>query len=268
VYTVVLHEAGHALVLVHTDNPDDVMYPYYRLGKHLSGEDIAIVQSLYGARTPVPPPPPQPAPPSAQPLLLPVQSPPAAATVSPVSLSGTVTGGTGAVQVAWRTLNGAAGYATGAPNWTTSIPLAVGTNSVTITATDAAGYTATRQLSVVYQQPAPPPTPSPSPNPPPSNPSPGSADKTPPSLAITYPAATSIATSATTISFRGTATDNVGVTQVTWSNSTGTSGLANGTLTWTANSIPLSVGTNMIIFTAFDAAGNSAWRSVTVVRQQ
>ena len=34
-YTVVLHEAGHATGLVHTDNPNDVMYPYYRLGKQL-----------------------------------------------------------------------------------------------------------------------------------------------------------------------------------------------------------------------------------------
>ena len=84
---------------------------------------------------------------------------------------------------------------------------------------------------------------------------------------ITYPAASAIATSATAISFRGTATDNVGVTQVTWSNSTGTSGLASGTLTWTANSIPLSIGTNTIIFRAFDAAGNSSWRSATVVRK-
>jgi len=29
----------------------------------------------------------------------------------------------------------------------------------------------------------------------------------------------------------------------------------------------LGFGTNIIIFRAFDAAGNSAWRSVTVVRQ-
>ena len=84
---------------------------------------------------------------------------------------------------------------------------------------------------------------------------------------ITYPAASIIATSAATISFRGTATDNVGVSSVTWSNSTGTSGLGSGTLTWAASSIPLRFGTNMIIFRAFDAAGNSAWRSVTVVRQ-
>jgi hypothetical protein len=253
VYTVVLHEAGHSLGLVHTDNPDDVMYPYYRLGKRLSTGDIAIVQSLYGARTSTSTPPPTPAP--AQPLLLTVQPPPATTTASSVAISGTVSGGTTPVQVAWNITGGAAGYAMGSPNWTATIPLVIGTNAVTITATDAAGHTAMQQVSVVRQQATPPPIP------------PGSTDKTPPSIVITYPAASVIATSATTISFRGTAMDNVGVTQVTWSNSTGASGLASGTLTWIATSIPLTFGTNTITFRAFDAAGNSSWRSATVVRQ-
>jgi hypothetical protein len=62
------------------------------------------------------------------------------------------------------------------------------------------------------------------------------------------------------------ATDNVGVTSVTWSNSTGTAGTATGTVTWTAT-IPLIPGNNTIVFKAFDAAGNSAWRSVAVVEQ-
>ena len=273
VYTVVLHEAGHALGLVHTDNPADIMYPYYRLGKQLSSGDIGIVQSLYGARATAPAPPSQPTPPPAQPLLLTLQPPPAATTASSVSVSGTVSGGVALVQVAWTMLNGATGYATGAPNWAATVPLVMGTNSIRITATDAAGHTATQHVAVVRQQPATPPAPSPSPNPPspnppPSNPpQPGSTDTTPPSLVITYPAASAIATRALTISFRGTATDNVGVSSVTWSNSTGASGLAAGTLTWTANSIPLSVGTNTITFRAFDAAGNSSWRSAMVVRQ-
>jgi len=264
VYTVVLHEAGHALGLVHTDNPDDVMYPYYRLGKHLSSGDIGIVQSLYGARAQAPEPPGLPPPSPAPTLLLTLQAPPATTTASSVSLTGGVTGGAGIVRITWKTLSGAAGNATGSPNWTAAIPLVMGTNFITITATDAAGHIASQQISVVRRQSAPPS----SPNPPPANPpQPGSTDKTPPSIVITYPASSMIATAAATISFRGTAMDNVGVTQVTWSNSTGTSGFAAGTLTWTANSIPLSVGTNTIIFRAFDAAGNSSWRSATVVRQ-
>ena len=273
VYTVVLHEAGHALGLIHTDNPDDVMYPYYRLGKHLSSGDIGIVQSLYGARATAPAP--QPTPPPAQPLLLTLQPPPATTTAASVTLSGTISGGSAPVQITWNIIGGAAGYATGSPYWAATVPLVMGSNSVTIAATDATGHTATQQVSVTRQQATPPPTPSPSPNPPspspnppsPNPPQPGSADKTPPSIVITYPAASAIATVATTISFRGTATDNVGVTQVTWTNSTGTSGLASGTLTWAATSIPLTFGTNTITFRAFDAAGNSSWRSATVVRQ-
>ena len=266
VYTVVLHEAGHALGLVHTDNPDDVMYPYYRLGKRLSTGDIAIVQSLYGARTSTSAPPPTPAP--AQPLLLTVQPPPATTTASSIAISGTVSGGTTPIQIAWNIPGGAAGYAMGSLNWTATVPLVMGSNSLMITATDAAGNTATQRVSVVRQQVTPSPAPSPSPNPPPPNPSqPGSTDKTPPSIVITFPAASVIATSATTISFRGTATDNVGVTQVTWTNSTGAAGLASGTLTWIATSIPLNFGTNTITFRAYDAAGNFSWRSATVVRQ-
>ena len=265
VYTVVLHEAGHALGLVHTDNPNDVMYPYYRLGKQLSSGDIGIVQSLYGTRASAPA---QSTPSPSQTLLLTLQPPPATTTASSVSVSGTVSGGTGAVQIRWNTVSGAAGYATGSLNWTATIPLILGTNSIAITATDTAGHTASQQISVVRQQAPVPTAPSPSPSPAPSNPPPPSAtDRTPPTLVITYPAASTIATSAATISFRGTAMDNVGVTQVTWSNSTGTSGLAAGTLTWTASSIPLIVGTNTITFKAFDAAGNSSWRSATVVRQ-
>jgi hypothetical protein len=268
VYTVVLHEAGHALGLVHTDNPADIMYPYYRLGKQLSSGDIGIVQSLYGARATAPAQPSQPTPPPTQPPLLTLRPPPTATTASSVPLAGTVSGGVAPVQIAWITTGGGTGYATGSPNWTATVLLVMGTNVIGIKATDAADHTSTQQTSVVRQQPATPPAPSPSPNPPsPNPPQPGSTDTTPPSLVITYPAASAIATRALTISFRGTATDNVGVSSVTWSNSTGASGLAAGTLTWTANSIPLSVGTNTITFRAFDAAGNSSWRSAMVVRQ-
>ena len=296
VYTVALHEAGHALGLVHTDDPNDVMYPYYRFGKHLSSNDIANVQSIYGAAATTPAPS---TPPPASPLLLTVQTPPSTTTAASVTLSGTVSGGTWPVEITWQTTSGASGMAAGSPNWTATVPIASGTNVISITATDSTGLTASQTTTVVGQQVAPPapappsapvptpaptppsaptpsPTPVPSPNPPTSNPPPSSpsnpaqpgspTDTTPPSLIITYPAASVIATAASTITFQGMATDNVGVTLVSWSNSTGSAGSATGTVTWTA-SIPLIPGTNTIVFKAFDAAGNSAWRSVTVVQQ-
>jgi len=261
-YTVALHEAGHALGLVHTDNPNDVMYPYYRFGKQLSSNDIAIVQSLYGAAATNPT---QPPPTPSSPLLLTIATPPSSTTAASVSLSGTISGENGPVQITWQT-SGASGVAAGSPNWTATVPLAVGSNVISITATDSAGHTASQTASVLRQQPpAPAPPPPPSPAPPPPNPAPGPKDTTAPSLTITYPGASVVSTAASTITFRGMATGNVGVTSVTWSNSTGTAGTATGTITWTA-SIPLSSGTNNIVFKAFDAAGNFAWRSVTVVR--
>ncbi|MBZ5534757.1 MAG: S8 family serine peptidase [Acidobacteriia bacterium] len=90
-------------------------------------------------------------------------------------------------------------------------------------------------------------------------------DTTPPSIAITSPTTGSTyLTSSTPITLSGTATDNVGVTQVTWSNSRGGSGVAFGTTGWTASGITLQSGTNVLIVTARDAAGNSQNDSLTI----
>jgi hypothetical protein len=56
------------------------------------------------------------------------------------------------------------------------------------------------------------------------------------------------------------------VVSVQWSTNSA-SGTAVGKTAWTAT-IPLLVGSNMVVVRAFDAAGNSAWRAVTVVRTQ
>lgn len=288
-YSVVLHETGHALGLGHSDQPGDVMYPYYRLQTHLSDRDIETVRSLYPARDPsatnqatspshpTQPSPPSP-PPAAAPLALTVTAPAAVSTTtaSTVAISGTTTGGTGAVRVTWSTDGGFIGTAFGSATWLISAaPLSVGANSITITASDSAGHLATQQISVTRQQPAPsspsPAPPSP-PNPaPPTSPSPqppGSpGDTTPPSLLVTYPASTIFSTTGSTITLKGLATDNVSVTSVTWSSSTGTSGVATGTTLWAAKDLPLVVGNNVITVKAFDAAGNYAWRAIIIVRQ-
>ena len=47
-FSVVLHEAGHALGLGHSDRPGAVMYPYYRFASGLTDDDIAGIQNLYG----------------------------------------------------------------------------------------------------------------------------------------------------------------------------------------------------------------------------
>lgn len=170
-FSVVLHEAGHALGLGHTDRPDSVMYPYYRRLSALSEDDIAGIRNLYGA---------------------PDFSPPAP-----------------------------------------------------------------------RPQPSPPPAPVNPTAPPRRVPD---SDRTPPNLQITSPALTIVATSSSFVTLRGTAADKTLVTSVTWSNSTGGSGPASGTTNWSAR-VPLLVGTNVVMIRAYNAAGNSAWRAVTVVRR-
>ncbi len=303
-YSVALHEAGHSLGLVHVDDPNQVMYPYYRMRTTLGSGDISVVQSYYGAAAGYSASQPsQPAP-----LALTVQSPAATSTTtsSSIAVSGITTGGVAPVVVAWATASGEIGNALGSANWTIpAIPLTLGVNNITITAFDAASHITTQTISVTEEaqpasapgnpvSPSTPNTPS-SPNAPvspfspntPSNPSSPSSpsgpsspsspnppstpqtgsphDTTPPSLTITNPASTIVSTTASSITFQGMASDNVGVSSVVWSTSTGSSGTATGTLTWTAANIPLLIGTNTVTLRAYDAAGNSAWRSATVV---
>lgn len=201
-FSVALHEAGHALGLGHSDNPGAVMYPYYRLSTGLSADDIAGIQALYGAIDTTPPPSGGASPPS-----LP-QTP--ATPVTPV---------------------------------TPTTPTAPATPT---TPTTPASPTT----------PATPTTPQ----------TPAVNDATPPSLTIVVPGSTIVSTSAASAAFSGRASDNVGVTAVKWSTSTGSAGTASGTVNWSAD-VPLLVGTNVVVIRAYDAAGNSAWRAVTVVRR-
>jgi hypothetical protein len=256
-FSVALHEAGHALGLGHSDKPGSVMYPYYRLNSQLGSDDIAGIRALY----PGAPPPSQP-----RALQLAVTSPPAAAvtvTTSSIAMSGTVTGGTGNPQVSWTSSAGPLGKASGSSNWSIPVvPLNVGINIVTVTATDDASNAASRVITITRQATSDNPPGSGNPaTPPPANPVPPA--NAPPALKITSPAFTIVSTSAVMLTVSGTA--STGTTSVTWSNSTGSSGTASGTMSWTAD-VPLVTGTNTITVRAFNQAG-SAWRSLTVVRR-
>jgi hypothetical protein len=168
-FSVVLHEAGHALGLGHSDRPGSVMYPYYRQVTGLSDDDIAAVRELYGSSVTTQPP---------------VTNP---------------SGGT---------------------------PI----------------------------------------QPPVTNPVGAAKDTSPPALQVGSPGSTIVSTTASSIAMTGTATDNVAVASVKWSTSGGDSGTASGTGTWSAT-VPLLKGTNVVTIRAYDAAGNSGWRAVTVVKR-
>ena len=163
---------------------------------------------------------------------------------STVGMSGIAVDNVGVTQVSWTNSRGGSGTASGTTSWTASgIPLLSGTNVITVTARDAAGNSGQSSLTVVKTD----------------------VDTTPPTVSITSPAATST-TAASTLTVSGTAADNVGVTQVSWTSSRGGSGSASGTTSWAANGIPLLTGVNVITVTARDAAGNVAQSAVTVTK--
>jgi hypothetical protein len=256
------------------------MYPYYRLGAQISSDDINGVQALYGppngsqptAPTAPATPTPVPATPTA-PVTLTIQNPSGGdvQTVAPTeTLSGIVSNATGAAQVTWQTDHNNAGMATvsgTAPtSWSiASVPLVTGSNTITVTATDSNHRTSTQALEVTrtaaVTQPAPPAAP------PSTPPTPGTPDVVAPTIAIASPGMSIVQTSQPTITVSGSASDNVGVVKVTWQNTLAGSGAATGTTNWSAASIPLYHGTNTLVLRAYDAAGNSSWRSLTVVRQ-
>jgi hypothetical protein len=168
------------------------------------------------------------------------------ATSSPLTLSGTASDNVGVAQVSWVTDRGASGTASGTTNWTAAgITLQGGTNIVTVTARDAAGNTKTDVLTVTYQV--------------------ATSDTTPPTISIAGPTTGSTwSTKTAVVTLGGTASDNRGVTAVTWTNNRGGSGFSSGTTSWSVPSVPLQGGTNVITVTAQDAAGNKGTDVLTV----
>ena len=78
-----------------------------------------------------------------------------------------------------------------------------------------------------------------------------------PSVTITSPTSGSTySTSSTPISLAGTASDNVGLTSVSWSSNRGYNGSCSGTTNWNCSAITLLSGSNVITVSAYDAAGN------------
>jgi hypothetical protein len=217
-FTVALHETGHALGLGHSDQPGDVMYPYYSFATGLAPGDIAAIQAVYGTT-------------------------PGSVTLPSVGGSGTGTGtgtgtgsGSGSTGTGTGSGTGSTGTGSGSGSGSTGTGSGSGTGSTGTGSGSGAGGTGTK-----------------------------STDTTPPSLTILSPASSIVSVSSNTLACSGSASDNVAVTSVAWSTSNGDSGTATGTTSWSAV-VPLLTGTNVVTVHAYDAAGNTSWRAVTVVK--
>ena len=163
VFSVTLHELGHALGLGHSDNPDSVMYPYYQLSSELTAGDIAAIRKLYGipgggsdppsgggGDPGTPDKPPSPSDNVSPGLRVTYPAMTLVSTYSPsIMVAGTATDNVGVASVRWSTSSGYAGVADGTSSWRASIPLLSGTNLVKITASDAAGNSSWRSITVV-----------------------------------------------------------------------------------------------------------------------
>lgn len=182
-------------------------------------------------------------------------TPPGIAITSPTSgttvrsatavIEGTASDATGLREVRWAGPVGT-GLAFGTGTWTASVPLVPGANHIVVTAIDLAGNARNASIDLAY---APP----------------GAGDSTQPSITILSPTTgASYFSTVSTITLTGSAHDDVGVDEITWTNNRGGGGTATGTTAWVISGVVLRAGVNIIRVTVRDAGGNINAANLTV----
>lgn len=191
-----------------------------------------------------------------------------ATTSASILLTGTASDNVGISSVT-LTNNGQSVSVNGTANWSASLSLTNGNNSIVVTAYDVAGNSQNKSLTVSYTY----------------------VDNVPPVIHINVPSfsqtpsfwsriskffasaflaltgrssTTTYSSLTSNLSLSGTASDNIQVTSITWGNNLGGEGTAIGTSTWNIPNIVLQPGTNQITITAFDGANNQT-KSVIAV---
>jgi hypothetical protein len=167
---------------------------------------------------------------------------PHTASATPLAVGGTAFDSVALASIKWTNQDtGTAGPAALVGTaWSASIPLAFGSNRLWFTVFDEAGHDAVFPLSVTFDP---------------------ISDSAAPSVAITGP--TPAATSSPIV-LSGTASDDVGVSVVRWTNlMTGGGGVADNVGPWSA-SVGLIPGLNNLVVTARDAAGKESSDTLAV----
>ena len=159
-----------------------------------------------------------------------------------INLSGTTYDSLPVNSVTWSNNRGGSGYASGTTSWNIfGVPLQNGLNTISVNAVNSIGNSNTATLTVI------------------------SGPITSPVIAITNPSSVPINVASSTVHLSGTASDNLGVALVTWTNNLGASDICSGTTNWFTSDIPLQPGTNFISIAAYNTLGISTVRTLTVV---
>lgn len=177
---------------------------------------------------------------------------------STITISGTASDNYEVSTVIWvLSSSSSSGTASGTTSWTaSSIPLESGTNTITVTAYDCAGNSATETLTVIYDVDEDTTT----------EETVTETDSEAPVVVIASPSSNgSYTTESGAVTLSGSASDNVGISTITWENTEKqTSGTAYGTISWSIPVIALKEGTNTIAVSATDSAGNTSSAFITV----